>query len=91
MARVIVTLQVNAASPDANLEEIKEFCKKEVSAFGAEIGKIEEQPLAFGLKAMVLHIIFEEEKGGTEELEKKISEHKDVASVQVTKVTRALG
>lgn len=90
-AKVIVKMQVNAASPDADVEQIKEFCKKEIEAFDAKINNMEVKPLAFGLKAVVVDVVLDEEKGGTEELEKKLEKPENIASVQVIQVSRALG
>lgn len=91
MAKVIITMQINPASPDADLNSIREFCEKQITDFGAEVGKIEEKPMAFGLKAIIFHIISDEDKGDTEQVEKKIEEREDVASVQITETKRALG
>ena len=50
----------------------------------------EVQPIAFGLKALILTVIVEDKEGGTEAVEASISEIDEVESVQVVAVTRML-
>ncbi len=91
MARVIITLQIMPESPDVNLEEIKIGAKKCIAKFGADIGKEEIVPVAFGLQAVKLMIISDEAKGGTDNLEEEIRQVPGVQSVEVTDVRRAIG
>lgn len=91
MAQVIVTLKIMPESPDVDLDAIKEKVSEFVDQFGGEVGKTEEEPVAFGLKALKIIFVMEESKGSTEELEKQVAELEDVSSVDVTDVRRALG
>ncbi|MGZ8889423.1 MAG: hypothetical protein ACXW1D_07785, partial [Halobacteriota archaeon] len=50
----------------------------------------EVQPIAFGLKALILTVLVEDKEGGTEAVEASISEIDEVESVQVVAVTRML-
>ncbi len=98
MAVVIVTMKVMPSSPEEDLNPIKEATTKLIADFGGQVGTmrdgtiaIKEEPVAFGLKAIVIMFSVSEEGGGTEELEKKISAIPGVNSVQVTDVRRAVG
>lgn len=91
MAQVIITLKIMPDSLDVDLETLSEKIKDMVSQFGGEVGKKEEEPVAFGLKALKMMFVMEESKGSTEELEKQIAELEEVASVDVTDVRRAIG
>ncbi len=98
MAVVIVTLKVMPSSPEEDLKSIQEASIRLIEEFGGAIGTLRDgtvaikvEPIAFGLKAIVFMFSVSEEKGGTEELEKKISELPGVSSVQVTDVRRAVG
>jgi len=91
MAKVIVTMKIMPSSPDTDLNAIEGKAKEEISEFGGEIGKTDIEPVAFGLKALNLFFVMEEELGSTEELEEKIKKIKDVNSVEVTDVRRAIG
>ena len=76
-------------NPEVNLEEIGEAAKKIVEESG-KFGKMETQPIAFGLKAVILHFIVPEQEGGTDEIEKKLAEIPNVQSVEIVDVRRAL-
>ena len=91
MATVVVTLKIMPNSPDTNLDEISSAATEKIAAFGGNVGKTDEEPIAFGLKALLLMFSMPEEKGSTEELEKQIGEIPGVSSVQVTDVRRAVG
>ena len=91
MAEVIVTLKIMPDSPESDLEAIKAAATKEISDFGGEVGKVDIQPIAFGLKALNLFFVMDEAKGATDPLEEKVSAIKGVTSVEVTDVRRAIG
>lgn len=91
MGDVIVTLQVMPSSPDADLKLIEDGAKKVISDFGGRVGKVEIEPIAFGLKAVKLFFLLDENKGGTDSLEADILKVSEVESVTVVGVTRALG
>jgi elongation factor 1-beta len=48
------------------------------------------QPIAFGLKALLITVIVEDKEGGTEAVEASLSAIDEVESVQVVAVTRML-
>ena len=91
MATVVVTLKIMPDSPDVDLDEISSSATGLISSFGGSVGKKIIEPIAFGLKAVILMFTMPEEKGSTEELETQISQMKNVSSVQVTDVRRAVG
>jgi elongation factor 1-beta len=98
MASVIVTLRIMPAGPDKDLDKLKEDSKKLIFEFtgdvpeeGKEIIRIEEEPIGFGIKALKIIFVYDESKGGTDDLEEKIGQLEDVASVETIDVRRALG
>jgi len=91
MADVIVTLKIMPVSPESDLKDIEAKADQMVSAFGGEVGKVEVEPVAFGLKALKLIFVMDESKGSTDELEKQVSEIEAVNSVEVSDVRRAVG
>ncbi len=92
MAQVIVTLKIMPESPEVDLAKITEEAKNKINDFaGAGDMKIEEKPIAFGLKAINIIFVMDESKGSTEPLEDSISEIKGVKSVEVIDVRRAVG
>ena len=92
MTNVIVTFKIMPESPEVDLKKISEEAKSKINDFaGAGDMKIEEQPVAFGLKSLNIIFVMDESKGSTEPLEETISEIKGVQSVETTDVRRAIG
>ncbi|MFC1801557.1 elongation factor 1-beta [Nanoarchaeota archaeon] len=92
MAEVIITMKIMPVSPEVDLSQLVEKVKSEITKFsGEEQFKIEEQPVAFGLKALQIMFVMDESKGDTESLEKTIDEMEEVNSVEITDVRRAVG
>lgn len=91
MAQVVVTLKIMPQSPEVDLKVLEEKVKDKVKIFGGEVGKTEEEPIAFGLKALKLIFVMDENIGSTEKLEEDIKTLKSIQSVEVTDVRRAIG
>ena len=91
MADVIVTFKIMPESPEIDLEKIKSVAKKKIEDFGGEVGKVEEHPVAFGLKSVNIIFVMDEKKGSTEVLEDQISDIDGIRSVEVTDVRRTIG
>jgi elongation factor 1-beta len=91
MADVIVTMKIMPDSPETNLDELETKVTELITGYGGEVGKKEIEPVAFGLKALILIFVADEAKGSTEDLEKQISEVEGVTSVEITDVRRAVG
>ena len=88
-AQVIVTFNVMPESVEVNLELISNNIKTILSKYG-EVAKIEQKPVAFGLKSLKIMAIIDESKGSTEPIEKEISSIKGVNSVEVVDVRRTV-
>lgn len=91
MAQVILTFKIMPESPDVDLSLVKQKASDMISEFGGEVGKSEEQPIAFGLKALLLFVVMDESKGSTDSLEENLGKVEGVQSVEVTDVRRAIG
>jgi translation elongation factor aEF-1 beta len=91
MADVVVSLAIMPDSPDTNLKAIEEHAGKLISEFGGEVGKVDVQPVAFGLKRLILIFVMDENLGSTETLEEGVRKVHGVQSAEVTDVRRAIG
>ena len=92
MANVVVTLKIMPQDTNVNFSDIEAEAKKEIVKFcNSKEFKTQIEPIAFGLKALVIFFVMDESIGSTEELEKKISQINGVESVEVTDVRRAVG
>lgn len=92
MANVIITLKIMPESPDVDLNELENKVMKEIISFvGKTETKTEIEPVAFGLKALKIIFVMDENKGSTDELESKINNLDGANSVEVVDVRRAIG
>jgi len=91
MARVVITLNIMPESPDVDLGEVLSAAKKDLEKFKAVFMRVEEEPVAFGLKALKLTFSVDEKGGDTEPLEEKIKTIEGVQSVEVISASRGLG
>lgn len=91
MADAIITLKIMPDSPEADLKVIEEQAKKEIEHLGGEPGKVEIEPVAFGLKAINIIYVVDESLGGTDPVEQAVAKIKHVNSAEVTDVRRAIG
>ena len=79
-------------SPEDSLSTIEAEAKKKIIDFVGEGEiRVEQVPLAFGLKSLKLIFVMSEDQGSTEPLEDKLASISKVKSVEVTDVRRALG
>ncbi len=92
MANVILTLKIMPESPSVDLASLQDSINKEINAFTGETEtKAETEDVAFGIKALKITFVMDENKGSTEALENKIKEMNEVSSVDVVDVRRAIG
>ncbi|MBP1908934.1 elongation factor 1-beta [Methanolobus bombayensis] len=87
MGEVAATMKIMPTGVDVDLEELKDKII-EVIPEGAEYGTHEIEPVAFGLKAIVMVVIVGDIEGGTEKVEEAFAAVEGVESVTVTDVGR---
>ena len=88
MGIVAVKIKLMPIGVETNLKKIEEQAKKDVEAMGGKNPSVTEEPIAFGLKAIILFFAWPEEKE-LEALEQKLAKIKDVNSIQVIDMRRA--
>ena len=82
-----VTIRTMPESPTENLEEIKERIKELVEKEEGKIIEQKEEPVAFGLKAIVTRFQWDEAKD-SDKFNDKVMKIKNVNSSQVIDVRR---
>jgi translation elongation factor aEF-1 beta len=90
MAQAIITFKLMMESPDTDIEAVKQKAKELLTSLGADVGKEEVEPVAFGLKALKLVVVADEDLG-TDTMESKLNELENVSSAEVVDYRRALG
>jgi len=91
MADVVITLRIMPDSPKTDLKAIEEKARTYIGDYGGDVGKVDIQPVAFGLKALNIIFVSNEDIGSTDKLEQNIASIEGVNSVEVTDVRRAIG
>ncbi len=69
-------------SPEA-MDSIKKELEERVKSVGAELNRMDEKPIAFGLKALEIAIIMDDKSGKSGELEEKLSTIPGVQSLEL--------
>lgn len=92
MTLVVLTLKIMPKSPESDLSLIQNKAEEEIKKFVGNLEiKAEQEPIAFGLKAVKIMFVMDENKGSTEILEENIKKIDGVNSVEVIDVRRAIG
>ena len=92
MAWVVATIKIMPESPESDLSSIQNSAEEEIKKFAGETQiKTEQEPVAFGLKALKIIFVMDEDKGSTEKLEETIKTIPEVKSVETVDVRRAIG
>ena len=92
MADVVVTMKIMPDSPEVDLTRLESSALEKIKTFtGIDNHKVEQEPVAFGLKALKIMFVMDEAKGSTDSLEQDISSIEGVNSVEVTDVRRTIG
>ena len=85
MGNVLVVFRVMPESPDA-FERVKEGVRRALEGV-ADIVDEKEEPIAFGLKALLLGVKVPDTAGAADRVEEALSKVEGVESVSVEKMT----
>ena len=87
MAEVLVTFKIMPESPDVDMDALSSRISE---AENGKLNKVEREPIAFGLVALIASYVVEDSEGTADNLENAIKEMDDVQSAEVVEVTRLL-
>ncbi len=90
MAVVAVIVKIMPVSPETDLKAIEESAKSSLESEGAQNVSFKEEPIAFGLQAIMAKFAWPEEKD-TETIEHILSKIENVSSVKIEDYRRAFG
>jgi len=92
MADVVVTMRIMGASPETDLKavdkEVRSIIEKNA---GKGAYQSREEPVAFGIKALIVSFVMPEEGGKTDAIENEIQAIEGVESVSTIDVRRSIG
>ncbi len=89
MGTALIKLKIMPENLDTDLESIKQAGKIEIEKIGGEVTKYEEQPIAFGLNALIAFTRLDESKQG-DIIEEAFKSIPGVSSVDVIDYRRAI-
>ncbi len=88
MGEVAAKMKVMPETIETDLNELKEKLRAAVPE-GVEVyGEIIEEPVAFGLKALIITIIVGDQEGGTEAIEEAFANVPGAENVQILELGR---
>lgn len=90
MAMMAVKVKIMPESPESNLKKIEQDIREVLEKTGAKIHSLEIEPIAFGLKAVIITFTWPEEQG-TDIIEDELSAVEQVASAEIVEMRRAIG
>lgn len=83
-------MKIMPDSPSADLKAIEKHAETIITSMHKTSVKVEEQPIAFGLSAILLSFAWNDEIE-TEKLEAKLATIEHVSSVETTDIRKAFG
>jgi len=88
MSKVVISIKIFPSDITVDLAMLKEKVEKNLPEY-ASVYKFVEEPIAFGLVALIAHIVIPEEKsGGLEEIEERLQKINEVSEIQTLMVRR---
>jgi elongation factor 1-beta len=90
MGFTAVQMKLMPDSPSADLKLIEAKAEETINSMHKTMVKVEEQPIAFGLKAMILSFAWNDEID-TEKLEAELAKIEHVSSVETLDIRKAFG
>lgn len=88
MGKVLATIKVFPSETTVNLQDLRKTIQGRLPT-GASVYGFDEEPIAFGLVALIAHItVPEEQEGKMEEVENALHAIREISEIQVTNVSR---
>ena len=87
MARIIASLKILPIDVNIDLNLLRDEVEKSLPE-NTSIYKFEEDPIAFGLVALIAHILLPEEGEDIDKIEKAIMDLKEVSQLETLMVRR---
>ncbi len=88
MGKIVIAYKIFPSEAEIDLEMLKEKIKKQLSDI-ASVQKFAEEPIAFGLSALVVNIVLSEDKEGIlDETEKRLTKLEEISQIQTLGVNR---
>ncbi len=90
MSIAAVKIKILPVNPEIDLEKLKDSVKSLIEKMGGKNPSFEQEPIAFGLNAIIALFAWPEESE-LETLENSLNEIEEISSIQVIDIRRAIG
>ena len=88
MAKVLISIKILPSDVTTDLNLLQKKIEKELPKY-ASVYKFKEEPIAFGLTALIAHIIIPEEKPGVlDKVEKQLQKIDEISQMETLMVRR---
>jgi len=91
MGTIGLKIKLMPTSPDVDLEKIKTDAVVVIENMNGKNPTFEEEPIAFGLKAVIATFALDENSGDVDGIEKNLGEMENVNSSQIIDMRRVFG
>jgi elongation factor 1-beta len=91
MGITLIKIKLLPSSLETDLEEIKSVAKTIIEENKGRKVVFEEEPIAFGLKAIIAGFEQDEDEGELDPIENALNDIESISSVQVVDMRRAFG
>lgn len=86
MGDVLITYKIMPDGVDIDFEKMKEEVKERIGSTG-KVAEFDLQPIAFGLKALIVKVIVKDEGGVADKIEEELGKIENVQGVVVEEVS----
>jgi translation elongation factor aEF-1 beta len=88
MAKILISYKILPTEVTVNLEELKQKIKEKLPE-DSSVYRFAEEPIAYGLTALIAHIVIPEDKpGGLDELERALQKIDEISQMETLTVHR---
>lgn len=88
MGKIVIAYKIFPSEAEVDLQTLKKKIKNQLSDI-ASIQKFAEEPIAFGLSALVVNMVLSEDKEGIlNETEKRLTNLQEISQIQTIGVSR---
>jgi len=91
MGTTLIKMKIMPVSPETDLEQVKEKAKEVIESNKGKKVIFEEEPIAFGLKAVIAGFEQDEEEGELTPIEEGLNAMEEASSAEVIDMRRAFG
>lgn len=88
MAKILISYRILPAEVTVDLDKLRTKIKEKLPEYSS-VHKFAEEPIAYGLTALIAHIIIPEDKSGVlEELEKALQNISEISQIETQTIHR---